>query len=662
MRRRCGKNYVTALLLFHPMVCIHIIGHFHCDGPFVVAGGRRRRVLASDYAVSCDGAIWHLYAAYAGLMLAAFVVGAPLAALAALRRNRPAGRVAPPSELAKLDGALASLTQRYTPQFWWFEAVAVLVRLLFGGLTVIFVPNAPALRVALCLFGVSAYLWFTAAFRPVARASSHVVESLAYAMLWFLALYATVSETRAGDSVKAACSAALFVFVVAVCGLTRHIKSNEGDFKLGDAILRREPFAAAKFEAATSRSSKLLYDCVSHAASEIVDAPDPAGMAYLRNHLVALGSVWEDRVAAAEACRARRDALEAQLARRGGAPGPPEAQLARLFGDAAPVAVSTRRRRSMEDLRAFTRRGAAPDRGPGSPEQSALGFGDVLELVAETTWSRFEVLRLDALWAMNGTSEVMARRCASFLAAEPWGSDLRGLANVEAPAAQPPLYRADLLAALDGLATARARPAHRAALDRGCLAELLRALAAASYGDFEAHLRRLVPGARTYGEDRGPEPGSPLAAVKPPPARAWGARCALKCARDMSVKAAPRMTAKIAEACEGGGGDWPHCARVTDALRASVLCDDAEAFWHCFRAIRGDPADEAQTLRVVRLRNKLGAGKTPFNLHVNGLFRPTALADPILVEIQIWATPIMALNDVSHAQYEVVRAGAPGDI
>ncbi|KAH8075746.1 hypothetical protein JL720_10448 [Aureococcus anophagefferens] len=609
VRRRCGKNYVTALLLFHPMVCIHIIGHFHCDGPFVVAGGRRRHVLASDYAVSCDGAIWHLYAAYAGLMLAAFVVGAPLAALAALRRNRPAGRVAPPSELAKLDGALASLTQRYTPQFWWFEAVAVLV---------IFVPNAPALRVALCLFGVSAYLWFTAAFRPVARASSHVVESLAYAMLWFLALYATVSETRAGDSVKGACSAALFVFVVAVCGLTRHIKSNEGDFKLGDAILRREPFAAAKFEAATSRSSKLLYDCVSHAASEIVDAPDPAGMAYLRAHLVALGSVWEDRVAAAEACRARRDALEAQLARLGGAPGPPEAQLARLFGDAAPVA-----------------------------------------LVAETTWSRFEVLRLDALWAMNGTSEVMARRCASFLAAEPWGSDLRGLANVEAPAAQPPLERPDLRAALDGLATARARRA-RAGARPGCLAELLRALAAASYGDFEAHLRRLVPGARTYGEDTGAEPGSPLAAVKPPPARAWGARCALKCARDMSVKAAPRMTAKIAEACEGGGGDWPHCARH-DA-RASVLCDDAEAFWHCFLAIRGDPADEAQTLRVVRLRNKLGAGKTPFNLHVNGLFRPSALADPILVEIQIWATPIMALNDVSHAQYEVVRAGAPGDI
>lgn len=64
----------------------------------------------------------------------------------------------------------------------------------------------------------------------------------------------------------------------------------------------------------------------------------------------------------------------------------------------------------------------------------------------------------------------------------------------------------------------------------------------------------------------------------------------------------------------------------------------------------------------MRLRNKLGAGKTPFNLHVNGLFRPSALADPILVEIQIWATPIMALNDVSHAQYEVVRAGAPGNI
>ncbi|KAH8069897.1 hypothetical protein JL721_5432 [Aureococcus anophagefferens] len=248
VRRRCGKNYVTALLLFHPMVCIHIIGHFHCDGPFVVAGGRRRT--CSRRTTPCPAT------ARSGTSTPP-TPGSCSPRSSSARRSRrsrrsaePARRVAPP-ELAKLDGALASLTQRYTPQFWWFEAVAVLVRLLFGGLTVIF--SAPISAVFHCT-----------------------------------------------------CSAALFVFVVAVCGLTRHIKSNEGDFKLGDAILRREPFAAAKFEAATSRSSKLLYDCVSRAASEIVDAPDPAGMAYLRTHLVALGSVWEDRVAAAEACAARR--------------------------------------------------------------------------------------------------------------------------------------------------------------------------------------------------------------------------------------------------------------------------------------------------------------------------------------------------------------------
>ena len=99
-----------------------------------------------------------------------------------------------------------------------------------------------------------------------------------------------------------------------------------------------------------------------------------------------------------------------------------------------------------------------------------------------------------------------------------------------------------------------------------------------------------------------------------------------------------------------------------DSLRASVLCDDAEAFWKCWEALRGDPNDPNQKLRVTRLKNKLGKGKEPFNFHVNAEFRSAALADPLTVEIQIWIAPIMALNDVSHAQYEVARAASVGAI
>ena len=97
-------------------------------------------------------------------------------------------------------------------------------------------------------------------------------------------------------------------------------------------------------------------------------------------------------------------------------------------------------------------------------------------------------------------------------------------------------------------------------------------------------------------------------------------------------------------------------AASTRPGRWCTLGDDAEAFASCWNALRGDPDDANQTLRVTRLKNKLGKGQEPFNFHLNALFQPSALADPLMIEIQIWITPIMDLNDVSHSQYEVSRA------
>ena len=81
-----------------------------------------------------------------------------------------------------------------------------------------------------------------------------------------------------------------------------------------------------------------------------------------------------------------------------------------------------------------------------------------------------------------------------------------------------------------------------------------------------------------------------------------------------------------------------------------------------WEALLGDPNDPDPTFRVTRLKNKLGKGQEPFNFHVNAEFKSPKLAHPITLEIQIWITPIMALNDVSHAQYEVSRAKSVGAI
>ena len=59
---------------------------------------------------------------------------------------------------------------------------------------------------------------------------------------------------------------------------------------------------------------------------------------------------------------------------------------------------------------------------------------------------------------------------------------------------------------------------------------------------------------------------------------------------------------------------------------------------------------------MIRLKNKLGKSQEPYNFHLNVLFQPSALAEPLVVEIQLWVASIMALNDVSHAQYEIARA------
>ena len=117
------------------------------------------------------------------------------------------------------------------------------------------------------------------------------------------------------------------------------------------------------------------------------------------------------------------------------------------------------------------------------------------------------------------------------------------------------------------------------------------------------------------------------------------------------------MGAKIDEyEKDKGTGLYPYCAFIGDSLRASVVCEDAEAFWKTYCALKGNPDDPKQRFKVLRLKNKLGVGKEPFNFHLNCSFHPTTFRAPIQLEIQIWAAAIMDLTDVSHWQYEVARA------
>ena len=66
--------------------------------------------------------------------------------------------------------------------------------------------------------------------------------------------------------------------------------------------------------------------------------------------------------------------------------------------------------------------------------------------------------------------------------------------------------------------------------------------------------------------------------------------------------------------------------------------------------------------KVVRLKNKIGQCKEPFNLHVNMLFHPKECEDPILCEGQIYAKAVFGLQHRQHLAYEVRRATGVEDL
>ena len=65
---------------------------------------------------------------------------------------------------------------------------------------------------------------------------------------------------------------------------------------------------------------------------------------------------------------------------------------------------------------------------------------------------------------------------------------------------------------------------------------------------------------------------------------------------------------------------------------------------------------------LVRLKNKIGKCKEPFNLHVNVLFKPDECEDPILCELQFYPRGVFDLQHRQHLAYEVRRAKGVKDL
>ena len=221
---------------------------------------------------------------------------------------------------------------------------------------------------------------------------------------------------------------------------------------------------------------RYLRDAVASAARDIVRDPTSA-MKYLRGQLLRLTSVWDETLPATEILKDRAKSIATLLATLDRGLPTIEDQFEYLFGDVV----------DWED--------ALPKATKALP-RNVLTLGVLVESFEDASWTRFAVLRLDALWAMRKTIGSMQALCDDSLAVEPFGTMLREQEDIAGSTEQPVLRRDELAKLIKSLAP-NAPESYLRSVDQKALPELLKSLATVVFPELQAHIWGLIPGGRT---------------------------------------------------------------------------------------------------------------------------------------------------------------------
>ena len=247
---------------------------------------------------------------------------------------------------------------------------------------------------------------------------------------------------------------------------------------------------------------------------------------------------------------------------------------------------------------------------------------------------------------------------ASTALAEPaWGDELKALQLKEKPESM-----TQALAGRQAYQLAAEYPGHvEGRIDEVVLPALMCAVAESALDPFKEALLRAVPQAAEFDSEfefiKEPAKDSDESTVHDkvglPPSE--GDSTELKVA---PVKRATRTTVKVIEyRKEKGEGHFPYSKFLTDLLRASYICPTTEDLVEAYRGL-----EASLDFEVVRLKNKIGQCKGPYNLHVNVLFQPDGCKDPILCEVQMYTRAVYAAQHRQHVAYELRRASKIEDL
>jgi hypothetical protein len=189
---RCQQLFFNIVFILYPSICSKIFLVFKC----VTYG--TKSYLSKDPSVECDTDEHNSYKAWASVFALAYVVGIPAILLASLYSAHKTIKSNPahPTTYARYKGLYA----QYEPNYWWFELVQMMRKMLLtGGLLIMSSGTTQILvGVLVCL----AYLLFFVNTNPFIQDDEDKLEQVAAVQLFVSLLLGLVINLRA--EVKAA--------------------------------------------------------------------------------------------------------------------------------------------------------------------------------------------------------------------------------------------------------------------------------------------------------------------------------------------------------------------------------------------------------------------------------------------------------------------------
>ena len=700
--RRVLAAWIIACIYLHSFICGVIYKAFVCARPhgnrdtFLTNRGEQA-FLRADYGLACGTRTHRAYLLYATLAL---IMYATFPAVLALRlwANRKSGHP---------DGYLAFMTSHLRPGAWALECVAIWYRMLLSGaLWLFFRREQDVMRLGLSLVGVVLFLGALGYVKPYstegARRACHALQR--FLLIFFCLAIVIKGEVFSPDqdhvfglfcflsTVYLFCGIAYNVWRADVRALVDGLKLNRLDRValrrlyegaeapvIGEAILEA---ALAPIEAGAQEDERWEFvdrellganDQTRDVLSDVWDASDA-------EHL----SPWLGEVRA-QVTRAMRSSSVVHELRRGddaatfaafaaavdaAAPWlsswlaphvagayaqvagkeplkPPDALLAfdvvvvRALGGAEAVdtvrkklhgaaqtpkgaphasaaSASTKVAHASSFSHALKR---ASRRMSGQPhDPSTYAF---VKRTLPPRCSRYAVLAIRAKALALQADDAMATLAKEALDNDAGGA-LTDRGSVGTAAEQPAL----VAGALDAYIQTLGGEALRDRVDADALPEILHALAGSAFASFRSALEKIVSEV----------PGSSLMG---------------NCDPRTAIKSLLRMRAKVQE--YRAERKWPACARVTDPLRATILCGSSTIMLRALKQVESPP------FKLLRLKNNLASEKKPFNLHTVLEFAPPdANTFPLVVEVQLLFDHLLPLAAHTHVLYSVYRARSFG--